>query len=79
MLFLVVVLSFFLVAPNLFLSHGVYKGEDLLPTGEQIEVFNKKFFNNIKKYDLKEIKGEYYYYSEKLELGVFNECISYRR
>jgi MoaA/NifB/PqqE/SkfB family radical SAM enzyme len=60
-------------------SHGVYKGEDLLPTGEQIEVFNKKFFNNIKKYDLKEIKGEYYYYSEKLELGVFNECISYRR
>tara|TARA_B100000586_G_scaffold267774_1_gene243062 strand:+ start:246 stop:1313 length:1068 start_codon:yes stop_codon:yes gene_type:complete len=60
-------------------SHGVYKGEDLLPTGEQIEVFNKKFFNNIKKYDLKEIKGEYYYYSEKLELGVFNEYISYRR
>ena len=60
-------------------SHGVYKGEDLLPTGEQIEVFNKKFFNNIKKYDLKEIKGEYYYYSEKLELGVFNECFSYRR
>jgi len=60
-------------------SHGVYKGEDLLPTGEQIEVFNKKFFNNIKKYDLKEIKGEYYYYSEKLNLGVFNECISYRR
>jgi MoaA/NifB/PqqE/SkfB family radical SAM enzyme len=60
-------------------SHGVYKGEDLLPTGEQIEVFNKKFFNNIKKYDLKEIKGEYYYYSEKLELGVFNECFSYWR
>ena len=59
-------------------SHGVYKGEDLLPTGEQIEVFNKKFFNNIKKYDLKEIKGEYYYYSEKLDLGVFNECISYK-
>ena len=59
-------------------SHGVYKGEDLLPTGEQIEVFNKKFFNNAKKYDLKEIKGEYYYYSEKLDLGVFNECISYK-
>lgn len=59
-------------------SHGVYKGEDLLPTENQIEVFNKKFFNNIKKYDLKEIKGEYYYYSEKLDMGVFNECISYR-
>ena len=60
-------------------SQGVYKGEDLLPSEKQIEVFNKKFFNNAKKYDLKEIKGEYYYYSEKLELGVFNECISYRR
>ena len=59
-------------------SHGVYKGEDLLPSEKQIEVFNKKFFNNAKKYDLKEIKGEYYYYSEKLNLGVFNECISYR-
>jgi MoaA/NifB/PqqE/SkfB family radical SAM enzyme len=59
-------------------SQGVYKGEDLLPSEKQIEVFNKKFFNNAKKYDLKEIKGEYYYYSEKLNMGVFNECLSYR-
>jgi MoaA/NifB/PqqE/SkfB family radical SAM enzyme len=59
-------------------SQGVYKGEDLLPSEKQIEVFNEKFLKNIKKYNLKEIKGEYYYYSEKLNLGVFNECISYR-
>jgi len=59
-------------------SQGVYKGEDLLPSEKQIEVFNEKFLKNIKKYNLKEINGEYYYYSEKLNLGVFNECISYR-
>ena len=59
-------------------SQGVYKGEDLLPSEKQIEVFNEKFLKNIKKYNLKEINSEYYYYSEKLNLGVFNECISYR-
>ena len=59
-------------------SPGVYRGEDLLPSEKQIEVFNKKFLKNMKKYDLKEIKGEYYYYSKKIDLGVFNECISYR-
>lgn len=59
-------------------TEGVYKGEGLLPTEKQIEVFNEKFLKNIKKYNLKEIKDEYYFYSEKLNLGVFNECISYR-
>jgi MoaA/NifB/PqqE/SkfB family radical SAM enzyme len=60
-------------------SQGVYKGEDLLPSEKQIEVFNKKFFKNMKKYDFKEVKDAYYVYSEKLNMGVFNECISYRR
>lgn len=58
---------------------GVYKGEDLAPTEKQIKVFNEKFFKNIKKYGFKKVKDEYYYYSKKLDLGVFNECISYRR
>jgi MoaA/NifB/PqqE/SkfB family radical SAM enzyme len=60
-------------------SQGVYKGEDLLPLEKQVEVFNEKFFKNINKYDFKEVKDEYYFYSERLNMGVFNECISYRR
>ena len=59
-------------------SQGVYNGEDLLPSEKQIEVFNKKFFKNMKKYDFKEVKDAYYVYSEKLNMGVFNECLSYR-
>tara|TARA_R110002051_G_scaffold40791_1_gene84673 strand:- start:283 stop:1362 length:1080 start_codon:yes stop_codon:yes gene_type:complete len=59
-------------------TDDVYNGKNLLPSEKQIEVFNKKFFENTKRYDLKEVKGEYYYYSEKLKLGVFNECLSYR-
>jgi len=60
-------------------TQGVYKGEDLAPTEKQIKVFNEKFFKNIKKYDFKKVKDEYYYYSKEIDLGVFNECISYRR
>ncbi len=60
-------------------SHGVYNGQELLPTEKQVKVFNKKFLKNIKKYNLKEIKDEYYYYSEEIDLGVFNESLSYRR
>ena len=60
-------------------SHGVYNGQELLPSKKQVEVFNKKFLKNIKKYNLKEIKDEYYFYSEKIDLGVFNESLSYRR
>ena len=59
-------------------SQGVYKGEDLLPLEKQVEVFNEKFFKNINKHDFKEVKDEYYFYSERLNMGVFNECISYR-
>ena len=60
-------------------TQGVYKGEDLAPTEKQLKVFNEKFFKNIKKYGFKKVKDEYYYYSKKLKLGVFNECLSYRR
>jgi len=59
-------------------SQGVYKGEDLLPLEKQVEVFNEKFFKNINKHYFKEVKDEYYFYSERLNMGVFNECISYR-
>ena len=57
----------------------VYNGEYLSPTENQIESFNKKFINNIDRYGFEEIEGEYYFYSEKLKLGVYNEYFSYRR
>jgi hypothetical protein len=57
----------------------VYNGEYLSPTEKQIESFNKKFFDNIEKYGFKEVKGEYYFYSDKLDIGVFNESFSHRR
>jgi len=60
-------------------SHGVYNGQKLLPTENQMEVFNEKFFTNIDRYDFKEIKNKHYFYSEKLDMGVFNESFSYRR
>ena len=60
-------------------TQGVYNGEYLLPTEKQIEVFNKNFFKNIKKYDFEEVKDEYYFYSNKLDMRIFNESISYRR
>ena len=60
-------------------SEGVYNGENLLPSEKKIKIFNKKFFKNMKKYDFKNIDGKSYYFSKKMELGVFNECLSYRR
>tara|TARA_R100000008_G_scaffold69591_1_gene46996 strand:+ start:73 stop:771 length:699 start_codon:yes stop_codon:yes gene_type:complete len=60
-------------------SHGVYNGQKLLPTENQMKVFNEKFFTNIDRYDFKEIKNKHYFYSEKLDMGVFNESFSYRR
>ena len=60
-------------------SHGVYNGQKLLPTENQMKVFNEKFFINIDRYDFKEIKNKHYFYSEKLDMGVFNESFSYRR
>ena len=60
-------------------SNGVHNGQELLPSEKQVEVFNKKFLINVKKYNLKEVTDEYYYYSKERDLGVFNESISYRR
>lgn len=60
-------------------SHGVYNGQELLPSEKQLDVFNNKFFKNIEKYGFIEEPGESYFYSEKLDMGVFNESLSYRR
>jgi hypothetical protein len=54
----------------------VYNGEYLSPTENQIEKFNIKFIDNIKKYDFEVVEGEYYFYSEKFKLGVYNESFS---
>jgi|TARA_Y100000310_G_scaffold232322_1_gene235115 MoaA/NifB/PqqE/SkfB family radical SAM enzyme len=54
----------------------VYNKKYLSPTEKQLGDFNKKFFKNIEKYGFEEVKGEYYFYSEKLKLGVYNESFS---
>ncbi len=58
-------------------SHGVYNGEDLLPTKEQVDIFNEKFFENMKRYGF-ERETDDVYYSKDLGMGVFNESLSYR-
>jgi MoaA/NifB/PqqE/SkfB family radical SAM enzyme len=54
----------------------VYNKKYLSPTKKQLGNFNKKFFKNIEKYGFEEVKGEYYFYSENLNMGVYNESFS---